>query len=136
MSDTLLSLYAYADSKKINIYHYPLQAITSISFPENTGYIAMNTDKLKTYADETVHLAHELGHIETNSFYTVHSKFALRNKMEARADSWAIRHLIPWEKLKQAVGSSPELWELAEDFGVTNEFMLKALNYYKRKGKL
>lgn len=131
--DSLLSLYKYADSKNIDVYYYPMRSVASFSLPDET--IAMDTEKFETHADEAVHLAHELGHIETGSFYTISSKFALRAKCEARADAWAIKRLIPCDDLKKAVKSGLcDYWDLAEHFNVTESFVKKAVIYYKRKG--
>ena len=90
--NTLLALYQYADSQNIDVYYYAMRQVKSIALPDET--IVMNTDKIETGTEETVHLAHELGHIETGSFYSIHSEFDLRAKHELRADRRAIKRLI------------------------------------------
>ena len=133
--NTLLALYQYADSQNIDVYYYAMRQVKSMAFPDGT--IVMDTDKIETGSEETVHLAHELGHIETGSFYNIHSEFDLRAKHELRADRWAIKRLIPCDRLQEAVsGGICDLWELAEHFSVTEDFMQKAVEYYKLTGEV
>ena len=75
-------------------------------------------------------LAHELGHCETGAFYNEYSKFDIRAKHERRANKWAIKKLIPEDELKEACTFCYNRYELAEHFGVTEDFMQKALDYY------
>ena len=54
-----------------------------------------------------------------------------RQRHENRADKWAISTLIPVEDLDEAVAQGcTEIWELAERFQVTEEFMRKTVCYY------
>ena len=128
---TLYDLYKYADSHKIDVDYFPMREIESVSFP--CGWIALDVDKLKDSADEKVHLAHEIGHCETGSFYNVNSPLDLRSRHEVRADRWAITKLIPRAELKKATDNGINTpWELAEYFGVPQDFMEKALSYYNK----
>lgn len=93
--------------------------------------IAIDSRKVKSHADYKVKSAHELGHCITNSFYDEDCPIAPRGRMERRADVWAIRNTVPRKSLIIALKSGiTELWELAEHFGVTEEFMKNALKYY------
>ena len=54
-----------------------------------------------------------------------------RQRHENQANRWAIRTLIPVDDLDEAVAEGcTEVWELAERFGVTEEFMRKAVCLY------
>ena len=67
----------------------------------------------------------------TGSFYSVYTAVDCRQRHENRADKWAIKHLIPVKDLDEAVANGcTEIWELAERFGVTEEFARKAVCYY------
>lgn len=80
---------------------------------------------------ERVHMGHELGHCVTGSFYNRYAAIDCRQRHENRANKWAIQHLIPVEDLDDAVAHGcTELWELAERFGVTEDFAKKAVCYY------
>ena len=80
---------------------------------------------------ERVHLGHEIGHCVTGSFYNRYAAADSRDRHENRADKWAVKQLIPVEELDKAVAEGcTEIWELAERFGVTEEFIRKAVCYY------
>ena len=97
----------------------------------------MDPFRIETAAEERVHLAHELGHCETGSFYNVYSSLDIREKQEMRADRWAVSRLVPADKLRQALNIGiVEIWELAEYFDVTENFIRKAFEIYKKKNVL
>ena len=82
-------------------------------------------------AQETVCLAHELGHCETGSFYNQYAALDVRQRHENRADKWAIQHLIPVEDLDEAVVEGCEdIPALSEHFCVTEDLMRKAVCWY------
>ncbi len=127
---TLLDLYQRAEQEGIDVDYFPMREVVSFSLPE--GLIAMDVDKMKNSQEEKVFLAHELGHIETGSFYNVHSGLDVRGKHERRADKQAIKMLVPKDELDNAVNSGfTELWELADYFDVSEDFMKKAICWYK-----
>ena len=130
----LVSLYHYAEDKGIDVDWFPMEQASSLSvpLPDDTYAIALDPWKLPTIADETVRLGHELGHCETGSFYNRRAVLDIRQKHENRADKWAIKKLIPKDELDAAVASGhTELWDLAELFGVTVDFMEKAVYLYQ-----
>ena len=54
-----------------------------------------------------------------------------RQRHENRADKWAVTTMIPVEALDDAVASGcTQVWELAERFQVTEEFIRKAVCWY------
>ena len=80
---------------------------------------------------ERVHLGHELGHCVTGSFYNRYAAVDCRQRHENQANRWAIQTLIPVDALDEAVAQGcTEIWELAERFGVTEDFMRKAVCLY------
>lgn len=130
---SILSLCRYAEKRNIEIVTFPLQETASMSIEAESGtcYIGVDYSKIENEADERVHLSHELGHCATGSFYNLYAKADVRQKHENRADKWAIRKLIPVEKLDTAVAEGhTELWDLADYFGVTEEMMRKAVCLY------
>lgn len=97
----------------------------------------MDPFHIETTAQERVHLAHELGHCETGSFYNLYSPLDIREKQEKRADFWAVRRLVPAEEFRFALSRGVvEIWELAEYFDVTEDFIRKAVEIYKAKNIL
>lgn len=124
------SLYRYAKKKNIEIIRYSLPETGSMSISSDTGhcYIGMDESAFETSAEERTHLAHELGHCVTGSFYNRYTAVDCRQRHENRADKWAIRKIISATELDDAVTKGiTELWELADYFDVTESFMRKAL---------
>ena len=133
MTNNPLALYAYAERRGIDVDWIPMARASSLSapLPDGTYCIAIDPWKMDSTERETVCLAHELGHCETGSFYNRWAKLDIRQKHETRADKWAVRRLIPEDALDQAVADGCEdLWSLAEHFGVTPQFMKKAICWY------
>ena len=59
------------------------------------------------------------------------SPYDLISKHEYKADKWAIRRLIPKIDLEEAISAGhTQLWDLAEYFGVTEDFMRKVVCWY------
>ena len=133
---TLLDLYEYAENQGIDVDWIPLEQATSLSIPLPDGSyaIAVNPWKLDTLEQETVCLAHELGHCETGAFYNRYAARDIRQKYENRANKWAYKKLVPQDELAEAcLQGYREPWELAEYFGVTEDFLRGALKYYQER---
>ncbi len=127
-----IRLYGIAERKGIPIDRYPLPLTHSVSLKSGKSmFIAL--DQEVSGAAEKVCLAHELGHCATYSFYNIYSKLDIREKHERRANLWAIKKLVPEKKFNAALSSGYDnIYSLAEYFGVTQDFMIKAVNYYKQ----
>lgn len=98
---------------------------------DGTYAIAINHELLEPGEDKTA-LFHELGHCETGSFYNQYTPHDVIQKHENRADKWAIKKLVPKDEFDAALACGyTEPWSLAEYFGVTEEFMKKAMCLYK-----
>lgn len=129
----LLRLYQLAEEENIEVDCFDLKNRDALSIMDDTGacYIAINPYKLHSTQDEREKLAHELGHCVTGSFYNVYATADRRQRHENCADKWAIKKLIPVDELEDAVAKGcTECWELAERFGVTEEFIKKSVCYY------
>ena len=131
--DNLISLLDYAENQGIEVDWFSMKRASSLSIPlgEDRYGIAIDTQKIGSRPELVHKLAHELGHCMTGSFYNRHSDFDCRQRHENRADKWAVKQLIPVDELDAAVAEGcTEIWELAERFGVTEEFVRKAVCYY------
>ena len=127
------NLYQLAKQQNIEVLTFPLPENGSMSHMTDTGtcYIGMDDGVCDGGIQERVHLAHELGHCVTGSFYNRYATVDSRQRHENRADKWAGKKLIPVEALDDAVAEGcTEVWELAERFGVTEEFVRKAVCYH------
>ena len=132
MTNHPLDLYAYAERRNIDVDWIPMRRATSLSVQLGDRYaFALDPWKLGSLAQETVCLAHELGHCETGSFYNQYAALDVRQRHENRADKWAIQHLIPVEDLDEAVVEGCEdIPALSEHFCVTEDLMRKAVCWY------
>lgn len=130
----LMDLYRIAEERGIEVDCFDLQKREALSMMDTDGdcFIAINPLKLLSAQDEREKLAHELGHCCTGSFYNQHAGCDIRQKHENRADKWAISKLIGKDELDALVEAGhTEIWDLAELFGVTEDFMRKAVCWYK-----
>ena len=67
---TTQRLYRLADARQIPVFFLPLPECGSISLQDARGRCAIGMDSgCAAQASERVHLAHELGHCLTGSFY-------------------------------------------------------------------
>ena len=128
----LNEIYEYADEKNYSIYYFPMKELVSIVTPD--GFIGIDVDKLENTADELACITHEIGHLETGSFYNIYSPIDIRSKHEAIADHWSIKKLIPKNELIEVLSSGIcEIWDLAEYFNLPEDFIIKALKYYSNE---
>lgn len=130
----LVVLQKVAERHNIPIDYVPLSVTYAlcVNMGNNNYTIAINKRFHGIVATEKTELAHELGHCATNSFYNVHTPVLTRGKCERRANEWAIKKLVPKNKLKKAIKEgNTEPWQLAEYFGVEERFVVSAIEYYK-----
>ena len=126
-------LYDLAEQQNIPVLSFPLEKTGSMSVMLDSGacYVGMDPSVQDGGCEERVHLGHELGHCLTGSFYNIHAAVDCRQRHENRADKWAVTTLIPVDDLDDAVADGcTEVWEPAERFQVTEEFVKKAVCYY------
>lgn len=125
----LSQLYNIADENDIQVYHYDLSPVKSMSLP---GVIGIDANYLTSNIEEKECLAHELGHCMLGAFYTGSSPLELRAQKEHRANRWAIEKLVPYSELLDACKNGIcEIWELSEYFNVSHEFMTKVVKKYE-----
>ena len=126
-------LYDLARQENIAVLPFPMEENGSMSIMAEAGrcYIGMDPAVRDGGAQERVHLGHEMGHCLTGSFYNIYAAIDCRQRHENRADKWAIQALIPVDALDDAIADGCcEIWELADRFGVTEDFIRKALCLY------
>lgn len=90
-----------------------------------------------TTEQERVCLAHELGHHIRGALYCIEAPCFTRGQCEYKADKWAVHKLIPIRSLYAAFRKGyTEIWQLAEYFDVTEDFVQRTIEIYKQEGKL
>lgn len=108
----------------------PFSEATVIEIDGEYG-IFLDPSQYDTTSEETVIVAHESGHIFTGTTHKYCDRLKLVDQHENRADKWAIKKLIPVDELDDAVAAGhTDLWDLADHFGVTEQFMKKAVCHY------
>ena len=129
----LNDLYSYADEHNISVISFDMPKSESMSvLYDGNCFVGIDPLAVRDEIDEKEKLAHEIGHCETGAFYNEYAACDIREKHERRANIWAIKKLIPKAKLIKAIqsGFGENRWELSEYFGVTEDLMKFALEYY------
>lgn len=131
-------LYQTLQQNGIKFYDYKIGKLKAITICLNNQYgIFIDTSEIKSEAEEYCMIAHEGGHCVTGCTHTVSSPLDLIEKHEYKADKWAVHKILPVEDFKYALKQGhTEIWDLAECFGVTEDFIRRALDIYKREGLL
>ena len=127
------NLYDLARQQNIEVLSYPMpeNGSMSVMLEDGSCFIGIDEGLRDGGVQERVHLSHELGHCVTGSFYNIHAAIDCRQRHENRANKWAIQTLIPVEALDDAIAQGcTEVWELADRFQVTEDFIRKAVCYY------
>lgn len=134
----LYTLYEYAEQEGIDVDWFPMPVTPSLSvqLPDGTCAVGLDPWKMETVAEEKACLAHELGHCATGSFYNPYTRFEVRQRLENRADKWAIKKLIPRSAFFEALKAGNQtVWQLAEWFNLPEPTIKKAASLYL-KGNL
>lgn len=128
-----VELYEIAAREHICIDSFDLGKREALSFMDSDGEcsIAIDQRRIHSSLDEKMKLAHELGHCCTGSFYNQWATADCRRRHENVADKWAIQRFLSENDLDDAVANGfTEIWQLAEFFDVSEEFMKKAVCLY------
>lgn len=128
----IIPLYDELNRAGVRFYHWNMTDDQAATIEMDGQYgVFMDFSNIDTSAEELVIVAHEGGHISTGATHRVDSPYDLVEKHEYKADKWAVERLITEEELDLAVADGcTELWQLADRFGVTEEFMKKAVCWY------
>lgn len=121
-----------AQDHGITVEYCNLPKNKSISVQDDGGdFILMDYSLIRSGPRERVHLGHEIGHCVRGAFYEPHAPLEVRRKCENAADRWFIEKIIPKDSYQKALESGyTEVWELAEHFNVTEDFIRKAACWY------
>jgi hypothetical protein len=129
--DVYEQLLAHTSENSIAVVRMNLKGNLKGLYADKT--IALNSS-INSKSEETCILAEELGHYHTSSGDILDMTNIKNKKQELVARGWAYQKLVPFEKIcnafKNGVSSQSELVEILE---VTDEFLVKALQYYNMK---
>ncbi|MGX7108320.1 ImmA/IrrE family metallo-endopeptidase [Facklamia miroungae] len=83
-------------------------------------------------------LSEEIGHYKTlpKGIDITDQSILFNRKLERKGREWGHRKLVPKEKLLEFIAKKDAVmrYELAEEFGVDEQFIEEAIDNYKRKG--
>ncbi len=130
--DRLLALYQKLSQSGTKFYMWDLKEDKAVTLEVGGAYgIFMDFDNIASSCEEAAVVAHEGGHASTGATHKVCSPFDLVGKHEYKAWKWAVQNYITVEDLDEAVAEGhTELWDLAEHFGTTEDFMRKVVCWY------
>ena len=130
--ERLLSLYQKIQRSGTRFYMWDLHGDKAATLEVNGSYgVFMDFDQIGSAREEASIVAHEGGHVCTGATHKVSSPFDLIEKHECKAWKWAAQNYITEGELDEAVAEGhTELWDLAEYFGITEDFMKKIVCWY------
>ena len=121
-----------ASDEGVEIIDYPFSS-DRIKGLYCDGTIAIDTD-IHEESEKACVLAEELGHHYTTVGNIIDQSTAENRKQERRARIWAYNKMI---SLSDLIGSYKDgcrnQFEISEYLGVTEEFLIECVNYYKEK---
>lgn len=128
---TSIELIEFAEEKGIIVEYAKLDNCGSCAVDLGDVKVVGIDDREMTEAEKRVHLAHEIGHCETGAFYNLYSPVDNRGKNEYKANAWAYKKLLTKEQFLSAFEKGlTELWQLSEEFSLTEDFIRRAYDYY------
>ena len=123
------ALYDALDSLGVDVFTCPFSASQALAHPD--GYLAIDTARLGTEAEERAVLIHEEGHFATGTFYQLDSPYTVRKHQENVASRYGYRKYFPLEEILNAMDAGClESWQLAEYFGMPQAYIEEMLAYY------
>lgn len=134
------NLYNYADKENINIsYSNNLKKSNGLYMKVNDEDYIILDNKLDGI-DEKMALAEEIAHYEVGVTPTIPFKndyynMLIRSKNEFKAFKWMVNEMIPKDKLKLFLKQNMSKFEIADELGITVEFVEKAYKLYENDFK-
>lgn len=117
---------------KINNIVLPIAAI-KINGKKGIVY---DPKKLYSSTERYMALVHEFYHCEIDVFYDLNDTLQTRKRREYKANKQLVLDLVPIDKLKRFLEHNYCKWEIAEEFGVTEETIDLAFKIYRNMGEL
>lgn len=125
-------LYLIAEQEGVSVLTFPLPECTAMAMPngEDKYVVGMDPSVFENKKRERVVLAHELGHCESGAVYTRYQDKLHRAKAEYSATKWAVHKLIDRDEFISLLKKGYRVWELAEEYDVTEDFIKEVYHFY------
>lgn len=130
---TTIELYLQAEKiAKIEYANLTENLSFCLKLKSSTYYIFIK-NKLSE-SEERVCICHECGHINYAGLYSERTPFDTIDRIEYRARKYSYLKLMPLGKVREALKDPfcRTLPDIADRFGVTEEFAKSAMAYYRR----
>ncbi len=136
MPPTLEELFEQIYLHDIRLFTCPVPGSKAATVELEGVYgIFLDPDQIQNSSEELCVVAHELGHCMTGSTHRLSSSLDFIERHEYRADKYAAHRILPPKQVEQAIRTGyTEIWQLAEYFNVTEPFLRRALEIYRREG--
>ena len=122
-----------AIKNNIAVIDYPFENFRACTIENGSRYyIGINEKSFENTAQRNTAKAHELGHCMTGALYCASSPLFTQEKCEYKATRWAIRKLVPKQLLLDYFKKGYQMWEIAEEMDLTEEFLWQAYYHYFR----
>lgn len=130
---TTIDLVRLASENGITVEYFPMNGnAVALNF-NGKYYIALNPELKEPYLKEA--LAHELGHCFTRGFYSIYTPYETLERIEASADHWAYKKLLPPEFVQELARKEiVYYWEIADEICLSESFVKNAIEYYSMLG--
>ena len=129
-----LDLYMLAEQEGVEVYTHRMECGSASAVVDGEYCVALDPCAFECSDIERVHLAHELGHCITGSFYNPYSGIDVREKYERRANVWAYKHIVPLNQLEKCFKRGlTEPWQMEDVFDVPARFIRQAMEYYMQQ---
>ncbi len=126
---TLEKIHDVLYGMNVDVIDCRLKANKAISVKD--GYIGLDTHQIQTPQAAASCLGHEAGHFISGAFYQAANPFDVRARAEFRADKAMWIYLMPPGDVQAALNAGcAEIWQLAEWFGLLDDDVRVAMNYY------
>lgn len=131
-------LHEMAFLQNIEVVRHDLpERVCGLYFEEGACRSITINSAVKTAGEEVGVMAEELGHSVFGGgdlFFPGGVDPVLRRRAELRAKNYAYRLVLPPKKLEKALKSGAALFEIAEQFSVSEDFVENAVEAYRLKG--
>ena len=136
--DRLEILEQYIFDNDIEYNDVDINAKSMIAKDPKYGYvtIAINSEKIKSTAEKLLALTHERNHHRKNAYYRTDMFREEIDKIEYEINVDTVNELVPIARLKKILEFEVSRFELAELFGVPEDFVDMAMYVYQAKGRL
>lgn len=127
-------IYTELCESDIEVLNITASNIKAVSMCDEDGdrSVGINEKQFESCEELKSALLHEQGHCEKYAFYNKATPYEVRSRLEYRADKYVAENVITKHDIDKAHKSDglTEVWEFAEYFGVTVEYMKRIMNIH------